>query len=49
VAIAVISIILYFHWARKEQKNARWFVDPAIITLFFAVLIASEIGNFPIV
>ena len=47
VAMAVIAVILYFHWARKEQKNARWFVGPAIVTLFFAVLIASEIRNFP--
>jgi hypothetical protein len=49
VATAVIAVILYFLWARKEQKNTRWFVGPAIITLFFAVLIASEIRNFPTV
>jgi len=47
VAMAVIAVILYFRWAREENKNARWFVGPAIITLFFAVLITSEILNFP--
>jgi hypothetical protein len=47
VAMAVIAVILYFLWARKEQKDARWFVGPVIVTLFFAGLIASEIGNFP--
>jgi hypothetical protein len=49
VAMAVIAVILYFLWARKEQKNTHWFVGPAIIILFFAVLIASEIRNFPTV
>lgn len=49
IAMAVIAVVLYFHLARKEQKDARWFVGPAIITFFFAVLIASEILNFPAV
>jgi hypothetical protein len=49
VAMALVAVILYFHWARKEQKDARWFVGPAMVGLFFAVLIASEIGNFPVV
>ena len=47
VAMAVIAVILYFHWAWKEQKDTRWCVGPAIIILFFAVLITSEIQNFP--
>lgn len=49
IAMAVIAVVLYFHWARKEQKGARWFAGPAIIALFFTVLIASEILNFPAV
>ncbi len=47
VAMAVIAVILYFHCAWKENQSARWFVGPAIITLFFAVLIISEVRNFP--
>ncbi|NRA86161.1 MAG: permease [Rhizobiales bacterium] len=49
VVMAIIAVILYFHWARKEQKDTRWFVGPTIVTLFFAVLIASEIKNFPMI
>jgi len=47
IVMAVIGYLLYFHWARVEQKAARWFVGPAIVGLFFVVLIGSEIRNFP--
>ncbi len=47
VVMAIIAVILYFRWAQKEKQGARWFVGPAIITLFFAVLIISDIRNMP--
>ena len=49
VAMALAALVAYFHWARTKNKDARWFIGPAVVGLFFAALIASEIGNFPMV
>ena len=48
VAMAVVASALYFRWASAEKKSSRWFIGPAIVVLFFAVLVVSDFQRLPI-
>lgn len=47
VLMAVAAVVLYVRWALKEKKGSRWFVGPALVTAFFAILIAADIPRLP--
>jgi hypothetical protein len=47
VVMAIIASIFYVQWARAEKKNSRWFIGPALVIVFFLVLIAGDIPRLP--
>ncbi|MFT6933358.1 MAG: putative membrane protein YfcA, partial [Paracoccaceae bacterium] len=47
VVMAIVAAVLYAYWAMAENKSARWFIGPALIGVFFAVLLVLDIPNLP--
>ena len=47
VLMAIVAAVLYAYWAMAENKSARWFIGPALIGVFFAVLLVLDIPNLP--
>jgi hypothetical protein len=47
VVMAIAAAVLYFGWARAERKGARWFIGPALISIFFAAIAISDIPSLP--
>lgn len=46
VILAMIGVVLYFNWARKEQM-ARWYIGPIVIAVLFAVMVISDVPRLP--
>lgn len=47
IALAIIGVLLYFQWAKKEKLSSRWFVGPAIIAILFILQAFMDISNLP--
>jgi hypothetical protein len=47
VIMAIIAAVLYAYRAQAENKSARWFIGPALIGVFFAILLVLDIPNLP--
>lgn len=47
VLMAIVASVLYVIWARSHKKSARWFIGPALVAVFFVVLIAADIPRLP--
>lgn len=44
---ALVAAFIYFQWASTAKTGQRRFIGPALISLFFAVLIAADIPRLP--
>ena len=47
VIMAIVASVFYVQWAWAAKKGPRWFVGPALVIVFFVVLIAADIPRLP--
>ena len=47
VILAIVGVVLYFNWAKKERSSARWYIGPIVIAILFAVMVISDIPRLP--